>query len=192
MSTAPARQFTSAEYLAFERDAETKHEFFAGEIFAMAGASPMHNLIASNLVRELSARLKERPCRVFGSDQRVKVDVTGLYTYPDVTVVCGEMEFDDDQKDSLLNPRVIIEVLSEATESYDRGKKFEHYRRLPSLQEYLLVAQDKMHVERYRRRGDHEWLLWETDDRDGVVSLASIEIDLPMAEIYDKVTFEAG
>ncbi len=130
------------EYLALERQAETKSEYYAGEVFAMAGASRRHVKIMVNTVVSLAAQLKERSCEVFTSDMRVKVSATGLYTYPDVAVVCGKPRFDDDQEDILLNPTVIIEVLSKSTEAYDRGEKFALYRALESMTDYLLIAQD--------------------------------------------------
>lgn len=187
MSLQTRRRFTPEEYLALERRSDTKSEYFAGEIFAMGGASRWHNLIVTNCVRELSLQLKGRPCRVYPSDMRVKVSPTGLYTYPDVVVACGAEQFDDEQKDTLLNPIVLIEVLSESTEAYDRGGKFEQYRKLDSLTEYLLIAQDKPHVEHYVRQADGQWLFSDVSGLDGVVRLPSIECSLALAEVYDKV-----
>ena len=186
MSTAPIKQYTPEEYLAIDRQSEHKNQYFAGEIFAMVGASRRHNLIVANLVGELRTQLKDRRCEVYPSDMRVKVSPTGLYTYPDVTVICGEAEFDDGHYDTLLNPTVLIEVLSKTTEDYDRGRKFEHYRQLESLSEYLLVAQEKYHVMRYRRQDEH----WETDRPADTVALQSIDCELAVAEIYHKVEFE--
>src|SRR5207302_11009756 len=128
--------------------------FFAGEMFAMAGASEAHNLITINLSRELSVQLKNLPCRVYSGDMRVKVSDTGLYTYPDMVVVCGERQFEAERRDTLLNPTLIIEVLSPTTEAYDRGDKFAHYRRMESLREYVLIAQDRVRLERYTRDAD--------------------------------------
>jgi Uma2 family endonuclease len=179
--------FTPQEYLAMERQAEQKSEYLNGEIFAMGGASPVHNLIVTNTIRELSAQLKKRPCKVYANDMRVKVSLTGLYTYPDVVVVCGEERFDDAQKDTLLNPTVIVEVLSDSTEGYDRGKKFEHYRKLESLQQYVLIAQKNPHVECYQRQQNNRWLLAETNDLQDTLQLTTIEATLILAEIYDKV-----
>jgi len=138
MSLQPGAYLTPKEYLALERSAEYKSEYLAGEIFAMAGTSERHNLIAGNVFAELHAQLRKRPCKVYFSDVRLKVNRTGLYTYPNVMVVCGETQFADNQQDMILNPTVIIEVLSESTEGYDRGKKFEHYRKLDSLSEYIV------------------------------------------------------
>ena len=187
MSLQPSAYLTPKEYLALERGAEYKSEYLAGEIFAMAGTSERHNLIAGNVFAELHTQLRKRPCKVYVSDVRLKVNRTGLYTYPDVMVVCGETQFADDQQDMILNPTVIIEVLSESTEGYDRGKKFEHYRKLDSLSEYILIAQDRYHVERYVRQPDNQWLLAETDNVHDTLSLTSIACNLALADIYDKV-----
>jgi len=191
MTSVPKRYVTPEEYLAQERRAEFRSEYFRGEIFAMSGASREHNLIAGNLNAEARNQLRDRPCEVYQSDMRVKVSSTGLYTYPDVVVVCGEPRFEDAEVDTLLNPTVLFEVLSETTENYDRGKKFEHYRTLPSLQEYVLVAQDKCHVEQFTRQPDNRWLLWETGNLEGVLSLPSIGCELKLADVYAKVTLGA-
>jgi len=190
MSTLPKKRYTPEEYLTLERKAEYKSQYYDGEIFAMAGATRRHNLIAVNVGRELSAQLKGRPCEVYPSDMRVKVSPTGLYTYPDVVVVCAEPRFEDEQEDTLLNPTLIVEVLSPSTEDYDRGRKFAHYRRIESLAEYVLVAQQEHHVERHRRQETGEWVLWETDRPDDTVTLASIGCELALVEVYDKVEFD--
>jgi Uma2 family endonuclease len=187
MHLQPTTRCTPEEYLGLERSCAERHEYFAGEVFAMGGASERHNLIVTNVVRELSLQLKGRPCRTYANDMRVKVAQTGLYTYPDVVVVCGEARFDDEQRDTLLNPTVVIEVLSKSTEAYDRGEKFEHYRKLDSLAEYLLISQDKVHVDHYVRQPDQQWLLSETSALDHTVQLAAIGCELVVAEIYDKV-----
>ncbi|MFP4346662.1 MAG: Uma2 family endonuclease [Desulfococcaceae bacterium] len=178
---------TEAEYLDRERVAEYKSEFFSGEMFAMTGASRNHNLIVTNLIRELSGQLKKTPCRVYPSDMRLKVEKTGLYTYPDVMVVCGEHRFADTEKrDTLLNPDVIVEVLSDSTEKYDRGDKFAHYRRIDSLTEYLLISQKKPKIERYFKNSTGLWTLMETDDSRSEILLDSIGCTLSLEEIYDK------
>src|SRR5262249_28209470 len=159
MSTAPTRRISPEEYLAQERLADFKSEYLRGEVFAMAGASYPHTLIKDNLAQEAGTQLKSGPCRVLTSDMRVRVNATGLYTYPDVVIVCDEPEFEDAVFDTLLNPRALVEVLSDSTEKYDRGAKFGHYRQIPSLQEYVLVAQDRPLVERYVRQADNSWLL---------------------------------
>lgn len=187
MHLEPKARCTPEEYLALERSSREKHEYFAGEIFAMGGASERHNLIVTNVVGELRRQLKGRPCKTYASDMRVKVAATGLYTYPDVVVVCGDARFDDEQRDTLLNPTVLIEVLSKSTEAYDRGEKSEHYRQLESLAEYLLISQDKYHLEHYLRQPDHHWLLSEHNGLQSTVRLPAIGCELALAEIYDKV-----
>lgn len=177
------RVFSPQEYLILERQAPTKSEFFAGEIYAMAGASRKHVLIEGNIIRELGNRLKGRPCEVMTSNMRVRIPSTGLYTYPDASVVCGKPEFDDAQGDTLLNPTVLIEVLSPSTEAYDRGEKFAQYRQLPSLQEYVLVSQERVLVEKYRRMGEL-WVMSDVRTLDGVVRLESIDCELSLSEIY--------
>jgi Uma2 family endonuclease len=177
------------DYLALERSAEFKSEYFDGEIFAMAGASESHNLIVINTIRELSSQLKKRSCKVYANDMRVRVSPTGLFTYPDVMVVCGQTQFDDSHLDTLLNPTLIVEVLSDSTEAYDRGRKFEHYRKLESLAEYVLIAQHRPHVESYRRQPDQRWVFAESDGLDDSLPLDAIDCKLALAEIYDKVEF---
>jgi len=156
----------------------------------MSGASRRHNLIALHIGAELRAQLKQRPCEVYTSDMRVKISRTGIYTYPAVVVVCEEPVFEDTEVDTLLNPTVLVEVLSKSTEDYDRGGKFEHYRTLASLQEYLLVAQERCHVVHYVRQPDHTWLLAETFDMYCSVHLPSIHCDLMLSEVYAKVRLD--
>lgn len=189
MSAVPKTLLTPQEYLARERRAEFKSEYYRGETFAMAGASDEHVVARDNLAGELHAQLKGTSCRARSLDMRVKVDATGLYTYPDITVVCGKPQFEDDVFDTLLNPTAIIEVLSESTEAYDRGAKFAQYRQVPSLQEYVLVARDKPHVERFVRQADGQWLLAEFVGLDAALEFASIPARVPLAEIYRDVTF---
>ncbi len=178
---------TPQEYLAIERLAEYKSEYFDGEMFAMAGASRAHNEITLNVASEIHSQLKKRPCHAYANDMRVKISATGLYTYPDIVVLCGPPRFDDNQKDTLLNPTVIIEVLSDSTEGYDRGKKFQHYRTLESLQEYVLIAQHECRVEHYVRQPGNQWTLTETHDLAGIIQLSSIQCQLAVLDIYDKV-----
>lgn len=177
---------TPDEYLILERRAETKSEFLDGEMFAMTGASRRHNLLAGNLYASLRTQLRERGCEIYFSDMRVKVSETGLYVYPDVVAVCGDPQFEDAEVDTLLNPKVIVEVLSKTTEDYDRGTKFLHYRTLSSLAEYILVAQDQIHVEHYVRQSE-SWLLTETGRRENVIELPSVGARLALADIYDRV-----
>lgn len=189
MSTQPKIRMTPEEYLAMERQAEDKSEYFNGEVFPMPGASKRHNLIVTNIVIQLGIQLKKRPCWVCSNDLRLRVNPTGLYTYPDVVVVCGEDQFADDQKDTLLNPMLIAEVLSDSTKNYDRGEKFGHYRTLDSLMEYVLAAQHTPHVEHHVRQTDGGWLLKETSRMTDTIHLPSINCDLALTEIYDKIEF---
>jgi Uma2 family endonuclease len=188
MSAEPAekRIWTAQEYLAWERLQPTKHEFFQGEIFAMAGATREHNLIVLNIGAELRNALRKKPCEVYPSDMRSNITTTGLYTYPDAIVVCGKPEFVDDTHDTLLNPKVVVEVLSESSESYDRGKKFEQYRSIASLAEYVLVAQDHVLVEHFSRQPDGSWLLREAR-AGGRIVLPSIDCTIEVDEIYLNV-----
>ena len=187
MSLQPQSYLSPADYLVIERNAEFKSEYFNGEMFAMSGASEAHNIIVLNVGAEIRQHLKKRPCKVYANDMRVKISPTGLYTYPDLVVVCGQARFDDAHLDTLLNPTLIIEVLSDSTEAYDRGRKFEHYRSLDSLAEYVLIAQDRPQVESYQRQPDQQWLLTDSHGLDSTLRLHSIDGDLPLAEIYDKV-----
>lgn len=190
MSTQPVRRLSPAEYLAIERAADFKSEFYAGEMFAMAGASRKHNLITLNVGAELRSALKNRTCEVYPSDMRVKVEATGLYTYPDVVVVCDPPEFDDQHADTLLNPTVLIEVLSDSTERYDRGRKSGHFRRIPSLKEYVLVAQNEPRIEHFARQAGEHWLLTDAAGPDAVLELPALDCKLSLAEIYARVEFD--
>ena len=191
MAALPEQKWTPEQYLAYERGSDVKHEYLDGQIYAMAGASETHNLIMFNTSGLLYIQLRKRPCKAYSSDMRVKVSRTGLYTYPDVVVVCGTSEFEDGHVDTLLNPKVIIEVLSPSTESYDRGKKALHYRTVPSLQEYLLIAQDSYRIEHYKRNVNGEWLVIDIIGLDSFVDLGSIECGLAVADIYEKVSLPA-
>jgi Uma2 family endonuclease len=191
MASQTKLRYTPEEYLALERGAEGKSEYYGGEIFALGGASERHNLITGNILVALHIQFRGRPCKVYSSDMRVKVNSTGLYIYPDVVALCGQSRFDDEQKDTLLNPTLIIEVLSKSTEAYDRGNKFEHYRKIDSLTEYLLVSQDKHHIDHYVRQPDNQWLLSEVGSLDDTISLPSVDCVLALAEVYDKVEVES-
>jgi len=186
----PQPKLTAAEYLAIERQAETKSEFLNGEMFAMSGASRGHNLIVANLLRDLGVALRSGDCEVYPSDMRVHLPVTGLYAYPDVTVICGVPKFLDDAFDTLLNPTLLVEVLSPSTADYDRGRKFEHYRTIGSLQEFLLVDQESVHVVRYEKRDDGKWILSETRDRSVDLQLAYIGASLKLDDVYAKVDLD--
>ncbi len=189
MSAALKTKLTPAEYLAIERKAERRSEFYNGEMFAMAGPSREHVTARDNLAAEVHALLKGTGCRAYGVDLRLKVNATGLYTYPDIAIVCGKPEFEDAVLDTLLNPRVIIEVLSDSTEKYDRGVKSQHYRQIASLQEYVLVSQDKPLIERYVRQPDGGWLLTEFAGLDRIFEFASVPAKVPLSEVYRDVMF---
>ncbi|HZF55644.1 MAG TPA: Uma2 family endonuclease [Polyangiaceae bacterium] len=188
MSAQPVdkRDWTAQEYLAWERQQRTRHEFFRGEVFAMDGATREHKLLVANITAELRNAVRKKPCEMYPLDMRVKVPAAGLYAYPDVSVICGEPEFEDGASDTLLNPLVLIEVLSDSSERYDRGKKFESYRSIPSLMDYVLVAQDHVLVEHFRRGEGGTWVLRELR-AGGRVELSGPECGLEVNEIYLKV-----
>ncbi|MFL6333715.1 MAG: Uma2 family endonuclease [Pyrinomonadaceae bacterium] len=188
MTSQPKTYPTPEEYLALEHKAEYKNEYIDGEIVAMTGASRRHNLITVNLGRELSQQLKGRPCEAYTSEMRVRIPSKRMYTYPDVVLVCDEPQFEDDYLDTLLNPTVLIEVLSKSTERYDRFKKFASYRTIASLAEYVLVAQHEYRVEQYTKQPDGRWLLSDHYSLEDVVELASVQCTLTLLEVYDKVT----
>lgn len=183
-------RYSAEEYLVMERKALTKSEFRDGEIFAMTGASRKHNLIAVNIASELRTQLKNRPCEAYLGDMRVKAAQARSYHYPDISVTCGVPEFEDAHVDTLINPTLLIEILSPSTEAYDRGGKFTHYRKINSLREYLLVTQDYPSVERYALQ-EAGWVLTEIVALEDSVTLESIGCVLKLSEIYDKVSFEA-
>ena len=188
----PQPRLTPAEYLELERAAEFRHEYYNGRMYAMSGGSLPHALIIANFSRELGNELKKTPCRVMNSDLRVAVSPNGLYTYPDIVVVCESPKYFEGQPDTLLNPVVLVEVLSPSTETQDRGFKAIQYRTIPALQEYLLVSQSEPRVEIFRRRAAHEWTFIDVAEADAFVELASVNCRVAMPEIYDKVDFEAA
>jgi Uma2 family endonuclease len=187
-----SRRLTEAEYLEIERAAEFRSEFYQGEMFAMTGASPQHTLITANVIGEFRHRLKGSQCRVHTPDLRIKIEATGLCTYPDVAIICGPLQFAQGTKDTVVNPTVLVEVLSESTEAYDRGRKFEHYRQIPSLREYLLIRQTEPRVEQFIRQADGRWLLNESSGMDKNLDLPSLAITVPLAEIFAEVDFAPG
>ncbi len=192
MSTVPHKQFhTLEEYLALEAVSEDRHEFYRGEIFQMAGGSIRHNRIARNLLVELTLQLKGKPCEPFGSDLRIAAKKYPLHTYPDLSVICGKLVTDATDKHAATNPHTLLEILSPSTENYDRGQKFEFYQALPSLQEYILVAQDRPRVERFVRQPNGDWLLSYYDGLTAVLELTDLACRLPLADIYEGVTFGA-
>jgi Uma2 family endonuclease len=177
---------SGAQYLAMERAATTKHELWEGEVFAMAGASLAHNLIVGNLARALGNLLVDRPCLVLPSDLKVHVPSSDGYVYPDLSVVCGQPEFVGDARDVIANPQLVVEVLSDSTERFDRGDKFAGYRSLPSMLDYLLVAQTRVRIEHYERQADGNWLLREFGPS-GRLWLRSVEGELAVDDVYRKV-----
>lgn len=189
MSSVAKKRWTPEEYLAVERSAEFKSEYCNGEIFAMAGGSRQHSRIARNLIARADEQLRNTSCEVFGSDMRVKISLTGLYTYPDLIIVCGDLRFEDQAVDTLLNPKVIVEILSDSTEAYDRGKKFDHYRQITSLNEYILVSQTEPLVERFVRQPDGSWQLTVFKGLDAIFELESVPCRLRLGDVYFKVPF---
>jgi Uma2 family endonuclease len=187
VSSLPDRWISPEEYLEFERASETKHEYLDGRVFAMTGAGLEHNRIVVNLLTDLSIQLKGRGCEALPSDMRLRGPASRYYTYPDVTVVCGKPELEDEHFDTLLNPIVLIEVLSASTERYDRNRKTANYRRIASLQEYLLVAQHEPLIELYRRQGEREWLVVDAFGLEETVELESIGCTLVLRDVYDRV-----
>ena len=187
-SAAVQSHLTPDEYLALERKTTIKSEYRDGSIRPMPSSNRAHNLVNGNICCELHLQLKERASEVYACDMRLKVIAAGLYTYPDVLVVCEEPRFEDDSFDILLNPTALFEVLSPSTEAYDRGAKFGYYRQLDTIQEYTLVSQDLMRVEHYLRHKE-QWILTEFSNPDDVVHLASMDCELPLRDIYERVEF---
>lgn len=193
--TLPA--FTPEEYLAFERGAESRHEYLDGLIYAMAGSNPEHSTICANVSAMITRQLRGGPCRPFSADMKLRCASLpsttcrrrGLYAYPDFMVVCGEPVFQDESRDVLTNPTLIVEVLSPSTEAYDRGEKFLRYQELASLTDYLLVAQRYPCVEHFARQASGQWLLTIETRLTGRLSIASVHCQLPLAEVYEWVTF---
>jgi Uma2 family endonuclease len=191
MSTLTVTHVTPEEYLAAERLSETRSEYLDGGVYPMPGGSLNHNQLTTNLILELGAQLRTRPCRVLGMDLKVRVPDSRKFFYPDVVVVCGEPLFHDERQDIILNPILVIEVLSKSTEAFDRGAKFRAYRTIESLKEYLLVAQDGPSVEQYVKDGDGSWKLVEAVGLEGSLTLPSIECSLKLDAVYDKVDFNS-
>lgn len=184
-----SRTLTEDEYLALERQAEVRSEFLDGEMFAMAGGTLDHSLIAANLGAELRAHLRDRPCRVFNADLRIKVEATGLHTYPDLSVACGAAQLGSEARDVLLNPILLAEVLSPSSEAYDRGRKFEHYRLIPSLRDFLLVHQHQPRIECFSRQPDATWVLREAVGLTASLPIPSMDIEIRLAEVFARVEF---
>lgn len=191
MSTLTVTHVTPEEYLAAERLSETRSEYLDGGVFPMPGASINHVQIAFNIGTELNLQLRTRPCRVLGMDLKVRMPDSRKFFYPDVVVVCGEAQFHDERKDIILNPVLVIEVLSRSTEAFDRGAKFRAYRTIDSLQEYLLVEQDSPLVEQYVREADGRWALSTAAGLESSLTLPSVECTLNLGAVYDKVDFNS-
>ena len=186
MDNLARKTFTESEYLELERKADFKSEYYNGEIFAMAGATLIHNKIVSNLIFLFNQFLKDKPCDVYPSDLRLQVEKSGLYTYPDITIVCGKAELLDNKFDTLKNPTVLIEVLSDSTEKYDRGQKFSFYREIPSLKEYILVSSKTMKIEKFKRLEDGNYLYIESNEHQPF-PIDSINMNLNLEDVYNKI-----
>ena len=183
------RLYTSDEYLERERKSNYKSEFLAGQIYAMSGGSPKHAKIGANIIREIGVQLKGKTCDVYTSNLKVRTTYNGLYAYPDVTVVCGSLIFHDEEEDVIVNPTLIVEVLSRTTEAYDRGQKWAQYQSIASLQTYVMIAQNEPRIEQYVRQSDDTWLLSTAAGIDKSIYLASIDCTLALSEVYDGVDF---
>lgn len=191
MQVQEKRYYTPEEYLKLEVNSSHRHEYIDGEITSMTGGTPNHNRIAGNFYAALNFALKGKPYDVFFADQRLSVPRKKLYTYPDVMIVQGELQFPEGRRDTITNPIVIAEVLSKSTEGYDRGEKFQAYRTIPTVEEYVLIDQYTLHVEQFIRTESRKWLLTEYDGESATLSLASVQFEIMLANIYDKVDFEA-
>ncbi len=187
---APALKYIDqTEYLDAERKAVDKHEYYKGEIFAMSGASLEHNLISVNCIARLKQKLKGKKCRPFGSDLRIHIPKNSLYTYPDISIVCGDVKTTDDHFDTAVNPAVIIEILSSSTRDYDKGGKFTLYRDIDSLQEYILIDSEKIMVEKFIRNADNSWQLTEYKSIEQSFWINSVDIELQLQDVYEDVPF---
>jgi len=192
MSTQPIPYFTPQQYLEMERKADYRSEYYHGEIFPMSAASLDHSRIFHSLASSLYVQLRGRSCEIAGTSLRLQISPDGLYTYPDILVFCGPPQFADSHSDMITDATVIIEVLSPSTENYDRAFKFEQYRRLVSLTDYIVIAQDRIYLEHHTPQADRSWRLVEITDPDAVVSLNSINCTFRVAEVYERVTFAAS
>jgi Uma2 family endonuclease len=191
MSSLPTPFLTPEQYLDAERKAESRSEYVDGQMYAMSGVSWQHGRITVNVTKQLDDQLADTQCEVRAGDQRVRAKPGGPYYYPDVVVVCGQPQFEDGEFDTLLNAKLIVEVLSPTTESYDRGAKFQKYRQMQSLAEYLLISQTRVHVEHHVLSPDGSWSLSEISDLNGVLELSSIGVRLKLADIYRRVRFDS-
>ena len=192
MASHPKHHYTPAEYLALERTAPYKSEYYYGEIFAMSGASREHNIITLNVATLFNNQLEARDCEVYASEMRVRIPATNVYAYPDVVVVCGEPQFEDDCFDTLLNPTLIVEVLSPSSEKHDRTKKFADYRRIASLGEYVMIAQQECRVSQYLTQSESPWLFQEASSLSETISLVSIDCQLSLESVYRRIQFPSN
>lgn len=181
------KNFSIAEYLEIEQEASDKHEYYRGEMFAMAGAGPKHNIIFKNIFRELAYTLKGKPCQPYGSDQRIHIPENGLFTYPDISIICGDIDTSKEDKDSIIHPVMIFEILSPSTRDYDRGSKFTFYRAIATLKEYILVDSDSISVEVFRLNENRFWQLEEYNQMNQSLQLQTLGFSIPISEIYDGV-----
>jgi Uma2 family endonuclease len=191
MVAKPQKFYSPEEYLALEETAEYRSEYYQGEIFAMAGGSANHNRIVKNLLIALDAALEAKSCEAFITEMRLHIKKNGLYTYPDVMVVCGKLMFVKGRSDTLTNPVMIVEVLSDSTQAYDRGAKFELYRAIETLQDYILIDQDRVHLEYFHKWKDGRWVLTEFNDLEAVLHLESVAVEIPLSQIYQRVEWES-
>jgi Uma2 family endonuclease len=190
MAVAQDKPFiTPEEYLRLEREAPYKSEYYNGEMFAMAGGSPTHSVLTASVIGALTSLLRGKRCAPYDSNLRVFIPGTGLYTYPDISVICGPLELVPGHEDMIVNPTLLVEVLSDSTEAYDRGQKFMHYRALPAFAEYVLVSQREPMVEVFFRQGDGTWQLTPVRGREATVRLQSLGVELRLAEVYERVEF---
>lgn len=184
------KYYTPEEYLTLEESAEYRSEYYQGEIFAMSGGSANHNRIAGNVYMSLRERLEGKSCEAFITDMRLLVKKNGLYTYPDVMVICGQLKYVKGRTDTVTNPVLIVEVLSESTQAYDRGAKFELYRALETLQDYVLIDQARVYVEYFHKLADGRWVLTELSQIEAVLALESVGVELPLSQVYRRVEWE--
>ncbi len=178
--------YTAAEYLAMEKTSDTKHEFFRGEVFAMAGASVRHVIITTNLITQIAQKLMGQPCQPYGSDLRIHIPENTLFTYPDISIICGDLTATADDEDTVIRPLVLIEVLSPSTKDYDRGGKFKLYRDIPSLREYVLVDSEAINIEIFRLNTGGHWELEEYKTENSVLEINTVSLSIPLPEIYDR------
>ena len=190
MSAQPKQTMSVAEYFAFEHNQQEKHEYYEGAVYLQAGASVAHNLICANIIAALRPQLRGQRCQVYPSDIRIKIPQRRHYVYADVTIICAPVLLDEADPETVRNPKVIIEVLSPSTEDYDRGRKFQAYRRIPDLTEYLLVAQDSIRVEHFVRQTTTMWTMTEYIDLDAIIKLTSLQIVLPVRAIYEDLELD--